>query len=63
MPPKAAPKTTESGQKLTRGWDAQSHEDLLLCFIDEFKPGKPVLQSITERMKDQGYSYSYDAVK
>jgi hypothetical protein len=41
--------------KPTRGWDATSHEDLLLALLEEMKPNKAVLTS--------GYSYSFDAIK
>ncbi|POR34159.1 Uncharacterized protein TPAR_05653 [Tolypocladium paradoxum] len=46
----------------SRGWDATSHEALLLAFIDEIKPNKAVITLVTERMKEMGYTYSYDAI-
>lgn len=46
-----------------RGWDAQSHEALLLAFIEEFKPTKAIITQVTERMQSFGYTYSYDAIK
>lgn len=49
--------------KTTRGWDANSHEALLLAFIDEIKPNKAMITNVTERMKAQGYTYSFDAIK
>ncbi|KJZ80384.1 hypothetical protein HIM_00234 [Hirsutella minnesotensis 3608] len=48
--------------KPTRGWDAKAHEALLLAFMDVFKPTKAIITSVTENMKTQGYSYSYDAI-
>lgn len=47
----------------SRGWDATSHEALLLAFIDEIKPNKAMITLVTERMKEMGYTYSYDAIK
>ena len=52
-----------SAGKTSRGWDATSHEDLLLSLIDEFKPSKAIITQVTERMRQRGYTYSYDAVK
>lgn len=49
--------------KPKRGWDAQSHEDLLLSMIDEIKPNKAIIESVTEKMRKKGYLYSYDAIK
>ena len=46
-----------------RGWDEASHMALLLAFIDEIKPGKQVITGVTQRMKEKGWSYSYDAIK
>ncbi|KAH7154985.1 hypothetical protein B0J13DRAFT_521154 [Dactylonectria estremocensis] len=48
--------------KPTRGWDANSHGDLLLVFIDEVNPSKAVITSVTERLAKKGYTYSFDAV-
>ncbi|KAH7157065.1 hypothetical protein EDB81DRAFT_757457 [Dactylonectria macrodidyma] len=48
--------------KPTRGWDATSHADLLLAFIEECNPGKAIITSVTERLTMKGYSYSFDAV-
>ncbi|KAM4059914.1 hypothetical protein HRG_002467 [Hirsutella rhossiliensis] len=48
--------------KTTRGWDANSHEALLLAFIEEIKPNKGMITLVTERMKAMGYTYSYDAI-
>ncbi|KAF4126452.1 hypothetical protein GMORB2_0188 [Geosmithia morbida] len=45
-----------------RGWDASSHESLLFAILDEVKPKKAFLMNVTERMKNMGYSYSYDAI-
>jgi hypothetical protein len=51
----------------TRGWPAEAHESLLLCFIEEAVERsdnkKSLIQGITERMKQAGFSYSYDAIK
>lgn len=49
--------------KPARGWNATSHEALLLALIDEIKPSKAVITQVTTRMKDAGYTYSYDAIK
>ncbi|KAJ4254898.1 hypothetical protein NW762_009696 [Fusarium torreyae] len=49
--------------KPTRGWDATSHEDLLLALLEEIKPNKADLTSVAEKMRNKGYSYSYDAIK
>ncbi|PNY28836.1 Uncharacterized protein TCAP_01245 [Tolypocladium capitatum] len=46
----------------SRGWDATSHEALLLAFIDKIKPNKAMVTLVTERMKEMGYTYSYDAI-
>ncbi|CAM1503901.1 Fc.00g014920.m01.CDS01 [Cosmosporella sp. VM-42] len=48
--------------KGTRGWDAQSHEDLLLSFMDEIQPNKTIITNVTEKMKAKGYTYSFDAI-
>ncbi|CEI69797.1 unnamed protein product [Fusarium venenatum] len=48
--------------KPTRGWDATSHEDLLLALLEEMKPNKAVLTSVADKMRDKGYSYSFDAI-
>lgn len=50
-------------RKPTRGWDATSHEALLLCIIDEVKGGKAFMTEVTKKMQDRGYTYSYDAIK
>ncbi|KFH43422.1 hypothetical protein ACRE_058310 [Hapsidospora chrysogenum ATCC 11550] len=47
---------------MVRGWDATSHEALLMCLIDEVKPNKALLTEVTKRMNDAGWSYSYDAI-
>lgn len=52
MPPKA-----------TRGWDAASHEDLLLALLEEMKPNKAILTSVADKMRTKGYTYSFDAIK
>ncbi|RDA90177.1 hypothetical protein CP533_1030 [Ophiocordyceps camponoti-saundersi (nom. inval.)] len=44
------------------GWDAVAHEALLLCILDEVKPNKAMLTQVTARMKDAGFTYSYDAI-
>lgn len=49
--------------KPSRGWDANSHEDLLLTLLEEIKPSRAVLTSVSERMREKGYSYSFDAIK
>ncbi|RSL55985.1 hypothetical protein CEP54_009097 [Fusarium duplospermum] len=49
--------------KPSRGWDANSHEDLLLTLLEEMKPSRAVLTSVSERMREKGYSYSFDAIK
>lgn len=49
--------------KGTRGWDASAHEDLLLCLMDEVKPNKAIITSVTSKMTAKGYTYSYDAIK
>ncbi|KAF5232101.1 hypothetical protein FAUST_8904 [Fusarium austroamericanum] len=51
MPPKA-----------TRGWDAASHEDLLLALLEEMKPNKAILTSVADKMRTKGYTYSFDAI-
>ncbi|QPC62189.1 hypothetical protein HYE67_004420 [Fusarium culmorum] len=51
MPPKA-----------TRGWDAASHEDLLLALLEEMKPNKAILTSVADKMRAKGYTYSFDAI-
>jgi Xaa-Pro aminopeptidase len=48
---------------MKRGWDAASHEDLLLCLIDHCKPTKAIVTDIAEQMRAKGYTYSYDAIK
>lgn len=49
--------------KPSRGWDANSHEDLLLTLLEEIKPSRAILTSVSERMREKGYSYSFDAIK
>ena len=49
--------------KPARGWNATSHEALLLALIDEIKPNKAIITQVTTRMSAAGYSYSYDAIK
>ncbi|KAH7321171.1 hypothetical protein B0I35DRAFT_459816 [Stachybotrys elegans] len=49
-------------RKPSRGWDATSHESLLMAFIDEIKPNKAIIQNVTQRMTAMGYSYTYDAI-
>lgn len=49
--------------KPVRGWNATSHEALLLALLDEIKPNKAIITQVTARMTDAGYSYSYDAIK
>jgi hypothetical protein len=49
----------------SKGWDADSHEALLISCVEEVmstQSGKPFLTKVTERMKEKGYSYSYDAI-
>ncbi|UPK90501.1 hypothetical protein LCI18_001436 [Fusarium solani-melongenae] len=48
--------------KPSRGWDANSHEDLLLTLLEEIKPSRAILTSVSERMREKGYSYSFDAI-
>ncbi|KAF4945860.1 hypothetical protein FGADI_11602 [Fusarium gaditjirri] len=56
-----APRAAGAG-KPTRGWDAASHEDLLLALLEEIKPSKADLTNVAEKMRNKGYSYSYDAI-
>ena len=35
----------------------------MLCILDEVKPNKALLTNVAAKMKDQGYSYSYNAIK
>ncbi|KAL5609205.1 hypothetical protein FOVSG1_003886 [Fusarium oxysporum f. sp. vasinfectum] len=56
-----APRAAGAG-KPARGWDAASHEDLLLALLEEIKPNKADLTSVAEKMRNKGYSYSYDAI-
>jgi len=49
--------------KPTRGWDATSHEDLLLAILEEIKPSRAILTSVADKMREKGYSYSFDAIK
>lgn len=57
-----APRAAGAG-KPARGWDAASHEDLLLALLEEIKPNKADLTNVAEKMRNKGYSYSYDAIK
>ncbi|KAF5665788.1 hypothetical protein FDENT_12484 [Fusarium denticulatum] len=57
----AAPAGAGAG-KPTRGWDATSHEDLLLALLEEIKPNKADLTNVAAKMRSKGYSYSYDAI-
>lgn len=50
-----------SGQP-ARGWNAATHEALLLCLIDEVKPSKALFTKVTEQMQARGYTYSYVAI-
>ncbi|VUC34001.1 unnamed protein product [Clonostachys rosea] len=56
-------KMSSTPSKKARGWDENSHLDLLLAFIYETKATKAVIMNITERMKGMGYTYSFDAIK
>ncbi|CAI6096914.1 unnamed protein product [Clonostachys chloroleuca] len=56
-------KMSNTPSKKARGWDENSHLDLLLCFIYETKATKAVITNITERMKLMGHTYSFDAIK
>jgi hypothetical protein len=49
--------------KPTRGWNAASHEDLLLSLLEEMKPNKAILTNVADKMRTKGYSYSFDAIK
>ncbi|PHH93189.1 hypothetical protein CDD83_10738 [Cordyceps sp. RAO-2017] len=49
-------------EKPKRGWDANSHEALLLALLDEIKPNKATLTIVAERMRAKGFSYSFDAI-
>ncbi len=49
--------------KPARGWNDQAHTALLIALLDEVKGGKQVITKATERLKEMGYSYSFDAVK
>ncbi|CAG9944366.1 unnamed protein product [Clonostachys rosea f. rosea IK726] len=48
--------------KKARGWDENSHLDLLLAFIYETKATKAIITNITEIMKGMGHTYSFDAI-
>ncbi|KAM0343728.1 hypothetical protein ACHAPU_008319 [Fusarium lateritium] len=48
--------------KPTRGWDASSHEDLLLAILEEIKPSRTELTKVAEKMRTKGYTYSFDAI-
>lgn len=45
-----------------RAWDEDAHVDLLLAYVDELKPNKVATTSVSDRMKDRGYPYSYQAI-
>ncbi|KAF5661339.1 hypothetical protein FCIRC_11859 [Fusarium circinatum] len=66
MAPRAAAAAAAAGGgaagKPARGWDAASHEDLLLALLEEIKPNKADLTNVAEKMRNKGYSYSYDAI-
>lgn len=51
----------------SRGWPDAAHEALLLAFIEEAfartDAKKAIITGVTARMKEEGFSYSYDAVK
>lgn len=51
----------EPGKKSV--WNAQSHEDLLLCLIDNIKPGKDVVNELVQRMETKGHTFSFHAIK
>ncbi|KAF5670317.1 hypothetical protein FHETE_4562 [Fusarium heterosporum] len=51
-----------ASRKPTRGWDATSHEDLLLAILEEIKPNKAELTNVAEKMRTKGYTYSFDAI-
>ncbi|KAF4344026.1 hypothetical protein FBEOM_2001 [Fusarium beomiforme] len=36
--------------------------DLLLALLEEIKPNKADLTNVAEKMRNKGYSYSYDAI-
>lgn len=63
MAPRAAAAAGAGAGKPTRGWDAASHEDLLLALLEEIKPNKADLTNVAAKMRSKGYSYSYDAIK
>ncbi|KAM0427328.1 hypothetical protein ACHAPT_007763 [Fusarium lateritium] len=48
--------------KPSRGWDANSHEDLLLTLLEEMKPTRAILTNVSEKMRQKGYTYSFDAI-
>ncbi|KAK7430567.1 hypothetical protein QQZ08_002859 [Neonectria magnoliae] len=48
--------------KPTRGWDPAAHGDLLLAFIAEATASKAVITNVTARLREKGYTYSFDAV-
>lgn len=50
-------------KKAGRGWDENSHLDLLVAFIHETKAGKAMITNITEKMQAWGHTYSFDAIK
>lgn len=52
-----------STPRKARGWDASAHEALLLALLEEVKPTKVMLTSVSEKMKAAGWPYSYDAIK
>ncbi|KAH7015277.1 hypothetical protein EDB80DRAFT_832165 [Ilyonectria destructans] len=48
--------------KPSRGWDSSAHGDLLLAFIEEATTSKATITSVTEKLREKGYTYSFDAV-
>ncbi|RGP66839.1 hypothetical protein FLONG3_8711 [Fusarium longipes] len=48
--------------KSARGWNATSHEDLLLALLEEMKPNRAILTNVADKMRTKGYSYSFDAI-
>ena len=50
-------------EKVARGWNTTSHESLLFAVLEEFKPNKVQITSITDRMQQMGYTFTFNAVK
>ena len=44
-------------------WDTATHEILLSVVLEEVKPNKDMITSITERMNAQGYNFTFSAMK